>query len=56
MRETSIYCFECVCGQKIETPATTVLCSNCGIEIRLNWRPDVKLSPSPVTITEKYEK
>ena len=55
MRATSLYCFDCTCGRRIETPATTVLCPGCGATIEIHWQPEQRPTSETKTISERYE-
>ena len=37
MRRTSVYAFECVCGNHIESAKTVIVCPSCCRLIEVHW-------------------
>jgi len=37
MQVTSVYCFECICGQHIESETKTLSCPRCRRLIEIQW-------------------
>lgn len=54
-RLTSNYHVECLCGEKLISPLTRLICGNCGREIEIEWPAREIESVEPKTITGKYE-
>ena len=53
MRQTSVYCIECLCGRYIETEYVELDCRTCGRELRIEWDAEAKApesKPEPKTI------
>jgi Zn finger protein HypA/HybF involved in hydrogenase expression len=42
MRQASVYCVECLCGQHIETEAVELDCPACKRKLRIEWDAEVK--------------
>jgi Zn finger protein HypA/HybF involved in hydrogenase expression len=52
MRQTSVYCIECLCGQYIETESVELDCPACERKLRIEWDAEVKATvpkPEPKT-------
>lgn len=48
MRQTSVYCIECLCGQYIETESVELDCPTCRRKLRIEWGAEVKVTaPKP---------
>lgn len=53
MRQTSVYCVECVCGQRLETDAAELDCPACGRKLQIEWDAEAKATmqtPEPKAI------
>jgi Zn finger protein HypA/HybF involved in hydrogenase expression len=53
MRQTSVYCIECLCGRYIETESAELDCPTCGRKLRIEWDAEAKVAeskPEPKTI------
>jgi hypothetical protein len=52
----SVYKFECVCGNPVETSDEVSQCGKCNkiLDVR-GWRAEAKDSKEPKTVSERYE-
>lgn len=47
MRLESTFCFECLCGRRIETEARALKCPSCGRELVIEWGREDKTDSEP---------
>jgi hypothetical protein len=55
-RLTSNYHVECICGEKLVSPLTRLICGSCGREIEIEWPAREIENVEPKTISAKYER